>query len=165
VRAAFEAQDEQPAVDPTTSVFAAQPNPIGGMGGGMAGAGMAPGQSATMLQQSFGPSDPVGAAPSDAIFTGGNSAGAGAGPVASASGDVFTGGNNAFNNRYTPSVGTAMGSSDTLVSVSMVPLGEGCRKRIVAAAVYCGAEWGTWLLQAASGQHPSTMLTALSCCH
>lgn len=80
------------------------------------GAGMGAGQGA-MLQQSFSPTGPVAAAPSNDIFTGGNS-NAGAGAGAAGGNDVFTGGSNGFSNRYTPSVGNAMGSSDMLVSVS-----------------------------------------------
>ena len=95
VQAAIDAQQnpEFEAPVPPTGGFTG-----GGMGGGMTG-GMAGGMggSQAMLQQSFAPSAPVAAAP--------------------ASDGVFTGGNNAVNNRYTPSVGNAMGSSDLLVQV------------------------------------------------
>lgn len=95
VRAAVEAS-QNPDFDTP------MPPPAGGMGsmGGIGmGGGMTGSSQSAMLQESFAPTAPVAAAPT---------------------GDgVFSGGNNAFNNRYTPSVGNAIGSSDLLVQVGV----------------------------------------------
>lgn len=127
VRAAVEAQ-QNPDFD------APMPPTAGGMGGGMGG-GMA-----SNLQQSYSPSAPVMAEPP---------------APAPASDNVFSGGNNAFNNRYTPSVGNAIGSSDLLVQVRE---GETCglaeRKAgfLDAIAVGCNLGPRAWLPVSHSNQ-------------